>query len=130
MTELFSALIKIDKIKIKMPPAVPAGIATSFNVLIPIFITLTLTSVAGIMFKMVSGAHINEWIYQIVQAPLEAIFQSPAGIIAIVVISQLFWFLGIHGGLVISPIPQSVDGGRHRGQRGGCGRGTGGDPAR
>ena len=53
---------------------------------------------------MVSGAHINEWIYQIVQAPLEAIFQSPAGIIAIVVISQLFWFLGIHGGLVISPI--------------------------
>lgn len=104
VTELFSALIKIDKIKIKMPPAVPAGIATSFNVLIPIFITLTLTSVAGIMFKMVSGAHINEWIYQIVQAPLEAIFQSPAGIIAIVVISQLFWFLGIHGGLVISPI--------------------------
>lgn len=104
VTELFSALIKIDKIKIKMPPAVPAGIATSFNVLIPIFITLTLTSMAGIMFKMVSGAHINEWIYQIVQAPLEAIFQSPAGIIAIVVISQLFWFLGIHGGLVISPI--------------------------
>ena len=37
VTELFSALIKIDKIKIKMPPAVPAGIATSFNVLIPIF---------------------------------------------------------------------------------------------
>ncbi|MCD7908659.1 MAG: PTS transporter subunit EIIC [Clostridium sp.] len=104
VTELFSALNKIDKLKIKMPPSVPAGIATSFNVMIPIFITLAITSILGILFKMATGAYINEWIYEIVQAPLEAIFQSPAGIVIIVIISQLFWFLGIHGGLVISPI--------------------------
>lgn len=104
VTEMFSALIKIDQLKIKMPPAVPAGIATSFNVLIPIFITLVITSILGILFKMATGAYVSDWIYQIIQAPLEAVFQSPMGIIAIVVFSQLFWFLGIHGGLVISPI--------------------------
>ncbi len=104
VTELFTALIKIDAIKIKMPAAVPAGIATSFNVLVPIFITLVITSISGILFKMATGSYVNEWIYKIVQAPLEAIFQSPIGIIVVVIISQLFWFLGIHGGLVISPI--------------------------
>lgn len=104
VTELFTMLIKIDAIKIKMPPAVPAGIATSFNVLVPILFTLVITSVAGILFKMATGSYVNEWIYKIVQAPLESVFQSPIGIIVVVIISQLFWFLGIHGGLVISPI--------------------------
>ncbi|WP_124067228.1 PTS transporter subunit EIIC [Clostridium sp. E02] len=104
VTELFTMLIKIDAIKIKMPPAVPAGIATSFNVLVPILLTLVITSVAGILFKMATGSYVNEWIYKIVQAPLESVFQSPIGIIVVVIISQLFWFLGIHGGLVISPI--------------------------
>lgn len=104
VTELFTMLIKIDAIKIKMPPAVPAGIATSFNVLVPILFTLVITSVAGILFKMATGSYVNEWIYKIVQAPLESVFQSPVGVIVVVIISQLFWFLGIHGGLVISPI--------------------------
>lgn len=104
VTQLFTFLIGIDAIKIKMPPAVPSGIATSFNVIIPIFITLVVTSVSGILFKMATGSYINEWIYKIVQAPLEVVFQSPVGIVAVVIISQLFWFLGIHGGLVISPI--------------------------
>lgn len=104
VTQLFSKLMKIERLKIKMPPSVPQGIATSFNTLIPIFITLVATSVLGIVFRMITGSYINTFIYTIVQAPLESIFQSPVGIIAVVIISQLFWFLGIHGGLVISPI--------------------------
>ena len=34
VSELFSALMKIDKIKIKMPASVPAAISQSFNLLI------------------------------------------------------------------------------------------------
>lgn len=104
VTELFSKLMKIEAIKIKMPPSVPAGITTSFNTLIPIMITLVITSILGNIFYNFTGIYINEFIYTVVQAPLEVIFQSPIGIIAIVIIAQLFWFLGIHGGLVISPI--------------------------
>lgn len=104
VTELFSKLIKIDAIKIKMPASVPAGITTSFNTLIPIMITLLITSIVGNIFFNITGMYLSDFIYQVVQAPLEAIFQSPVGIIAIVIFSQLFWFLGIHGGLVISPI--------------------------
>lgn len=102
--QFFSMLMKIEKLKIKMPASVPTGIAMSFNTLIPILITLTVTSVIGGLFYNVTGSYINEWVYKVMQAPLEVIFQSPVGILAIVIVSQLFWFLGIHGGLVISPI--------------------------
>ncbi|MEG0709845.1 MAG: PTS transporter subunit EIIC [Longicatena sp.] len=104
VVELFSKLCKIEKLKIKMPPQVPGAIATSFNTLIPIFITLIVFSIGGVLFQQVSGSYINEYIYMIVQKPLEVIFQSPAGIIAIVIFMQFFWLLGIHGGLIISPI--------------------------
>ena len=92
------------QIKIKMPPSVPAAISQSFNTLIPILITLTVTAVGGILFYLATGSYLNEWVYSVIQSPLEVIFQSPAGIIGIVIISQIFWFLGIHGGLIISPI--------------------------
>lgn len=104
VTMLFSWLMKFEKIKIKMPASVPPAIATSFNTLIPIFVTVTITAVVGGIFRNVTGSYLNEWIYKVLQAPMEIVFQSPAGIIAIVIISQLFWFLGIHGGLVIQPI--------------------------
>ena len=87
-----------------MPPSVPSQISTSFNVLIPIFITLILFGSLGCIFKEISGVYINDWIYQVVQTPLEHVFQSPVGIIGITIFMQLFWLLGIHGGLVISPI--------------------------
>lgn len=102
--KLFGAFMKIDKIKIKMPPSVPAMISQSFNTLIPILLTLVLIGVAGQLVVLTSGNYINELIYTVIQALMEAIFQSPVGIIGIVIISQVFWFLGIHGGLIISPV--------------------------
>lgn len=104
ISELFSALMKIDKIKIKMPPSVPAAIAQSFNTLIPILISLIVASVAGTLFHIATGSYLNDWIYAALQAPLEIIFQSPVGAIALFTIAQVFWFLGVHGNMIITPI--------------------------
>lgn len=101
---LFAWLTTIEAIKIKMPPSVPSGIAQSFNVMIPVFMVLVASAVFGLAFKGISGAYINDWIYSIMQAPLEAAFKTPAGVIIIVIVSQLFWVLGIHGGLIVSPV--------------------------
>lgn len=101
---LFAWLTTIEAIKIKMPPSVPSGIAQSFNVMIPVFMVLVASAVFGLAFKEISGAYINDWIYSIMQAPLEAAFKTPAGVIIIVIVSQLFWVLGIHGGLIVSPV--------------------------
>lgn len=43
-----------------------------------------------------------------IQTPLQVIFQMPGGIIILIIIMQLFWFLGIHGGLVLFPIRQPL----------------------
>lgn len=102
--KFFARLMKIDKIKIKMPPTVPGAVTQSFNMLIPILIVLYVLATGGLLFRIATGSYLNDWIYKVVQAPLEVLFQSPLGVMALIVISQLFWFLGIHGGLVISPI--------------------------
>lgn len=108
VVELFCFLCKVEKLKIKMPPTVPGAISKSFNTLVPIFITLTTFGILGRLFTIATGSYINDFIYEILQAPMEVFFQSPIGIIGIVIISQLFWLVGIHGGLVISPIRNPI----------------------
>ena len=104
ITNYFEKLTSIEKLKIKMPPSVPHGIAVSFNILIPVFIVILTTSVFGTLFHLATGSYINEFIYNIVQAPLSAVVQTTPGIFIMAIASQLFWFLGIHGGLVVEPI--------------------------
>lgn len=104
ITNLFQKLTSIEKLKIKMPDSVPQGIAVSFNILIPVFVIITLTSIFGALFHLATGSYINEFIYDIIQAPLSAIVQTTPGIIIMALACQLFWFLGIHGGLVVEPI--------------------------
>ena len=104
VSEIFSALMKVEKIKIKMPPSVPSAISQSFNTLIPILISLVIVGVAGQLFFLATGSYMNDWIYTVLQAPLEAIFQSPLGAIALFMVAQVFWFLGIHGNMIITPI--------------------------
>lgn len=106
--ELLNVFNKIEAIKIKMPKEVPSGIATSFNVLIPAAISLFIVGIAGAIFQQATGSYLNEVIYDVIQAPLQAIFQTPGGIIILIIIMQLFWFLGIHGGLVLFPIRQPL----------------------
>ncbi len=103
-TEILKKLMSFEILKIKLPNSVPHGIAVSFNTLIPIFIILIVISLFGNVFNLVSGSYLNEWIYAIVQTPLQAAFQSPIGAILMAIVNQLFWFLGVHGGMVIEPI--------------------------
>lgn len=106
--ELLNVINKIDAIKIKMPKEVPSGIATSFNVLVPAALVLFIVAILGAIFQQVTGSYLNEVIYNVIQAPLQVIFQTPGGIIILIIIMQLFWFLGIHGGLVLFPIRQPL----------------------
>ncbi|MDI9589769.1 MAG: PTS transporter subunit EIIC [Acidobacteriota bacterium] len=108
IANLFGALCKIDAIRIKLPESVPAGIAASFNLIVPVAITLIITSVFGWGFRTIIGLSINEWVYSAMQAPMEALFQTLPGACIAVALSQVFWFLGIHGGLVVSPVRNAI----------------------
>lgn len=102
--KFFGLLTNIDAIKIKMPDSVPTGIARSFNILIPIFIIITAFSVWGCLFNTFTGNYLNVWIYNIIQLPLQALANTTGGILVLALVNQLFWFLGIHGGMVIEGV--------------------------
>lgn len=102
--KFFGLLTNIDAIKIKMPDSVPTGVARSFNILIPIFIIITAFSVGGCLFNTFTGNYLNVWIYNIIQLPLQALANTTGGILVLALVNQLFWFLGIHGGMVIEGV--------------------------
>ena len=102
--KFFGLLTNIDAIKIKMPDSVPTGIARSFNILIPIFIIITAFSVGGCLFNTFTGNYLNVWIYNIIQLPLQALANTTGGILVLALVNQLFWFLGIHGGMAIEGV--------------------------
>lgn len=102
--KFFGLLTNIDAIKIKMPDSVPTGIARSFNILIPIFIIITAFSVGGCLFNTFTGNYLNVWIYNIIQLPLQALANTTGGILVLALANQSFWFLGIHGGMVIEGV--------------------------
>lgn len=102
--KFFGLLTNIDAIKIKMPDSVLTGIARSFNILIPIFIIITAFSVGGCLFNTFTGNYLNVWIYNIIQLPLQALANTTGGILVLALVNQLFWFLGIHGGMVIEGV--------------------------
>lgn len=102
--QMLSALMRLEWLKIKMPPSVPSGIASSFNVMIPSGIALLAIAIFGCLFHLGMGFYFSEFIFEVLQAPLQAIYQSPVGLVAISIFCQLFWVLGIHGGLLTDPI--------------------------
>lgn len=102
--KFFGLLTNIDAFKIKMPDSVPTGIARSFNILIPIFIIITAFSVGRCLFNTFTGNYLNVWIYNIIQLPLQALANTTGGILVLALVNQLFWFLGIHGGMVIEGV--------------------------
>lgn len=106
--ELFSFLMKFEKIKIKMPDEVPEGIASSFNAIIPTALTLFGIAIAGSLFKVVTGLYINEWFYSVLQAPFHSITETPLGLMIIVFMTQILWWFGIHGGMVMSSVTEGL----------------------
>lgn len=103
-TELLRVMQKTDLLKIKMPSSVPASISRSFNLLIPTTITLTLFGVLAFALVNLTGLNAYEIITNVIQKPIQAVFQGLPGIIIVVLIQSLLWSLGLHGGVILSPI--------------------------
>ncbi len=102
--EILSKLLKVEKIKIKMPEEVPPMIAKSFNVLIPLAITVVFMGFIGWATVQISGSYLPDLFYTFIQKPLEGLAQTPFAAVLIVFITQVLWFLGIHGGMATRAI--------------------------
>ena len=106
--ELFYRLSKIEKIKIKMPPQVPANIANTFNNLIPVAITVFGIAGVGAVIESFSGMYLTNIIYSVIQLPLQAVANTPFGVVALTFTALLFWCIGIHGNQLIAPLRSPI----------------------
>lgn len=105
---LFIKVSGIEKLRIKMPEGVPPAVEKSFNVLIPMLLTLgafgLLAMVLFAGFQTDITALINTWI----QTPLRALTTNPVGLVFIYSLGVFLFTLGIHqstiNGVLVEPV--------------------------
>lgn len=95
-------------ITIKMPDGVPPTIAKSFSALIPGFSIAFLFSIIRYLFQLTTFGDINNFIYSIIQEPLTNLGASPFTFILFILMCNILWFFGIHGGAVVMPFLQML----------------------
>ncbi len=95
-------------ITIKMPEGVPEGVAASFTALIPGAVIIISASVIYAVVKIAFDTTPLEWIYKVIQIPLQGLTDSFGGVIAIGFLVPFFWFFGIHGSTLVGGIVGSL----------------------
>ncbi|AGR41899.1 PTS transporter subunit EIIC [Spiroplasma diminutum] len=121
-TVIFGKLSKNEKLKIKMPESVPDGVSKSFNILIPYAISAVFFGIIAFAItwtgqavgeitvgnNKVSFIDLNGLITVAIQKPLVNAVSGFGGMISIVFIWQLLWFMGIHASGILSPIVEPI----------------------
>ena len=85
------------QLAIKMPSSVPPAIAKSFNILIPLLISLTVFWVIRVLLGFDINASLNMLFSPLVQG-----VSTLPGILVFMLLRSLLWCVGIHGGAVLS----------------------------
>lgn len=106
--ELFSWLQRQDKLNIHMHDSVPSNVSASFSALIPTILTITIISALGFAVLSLTGMTLYDIIYTIVQEPLSNLVSGLPGILLLMLVSQVFWVIGIHGNQIIKPIREPI----------------------
>ena len=91
-------------ITIKMPEGVPPMVSNSFTALIPAVVIVVFFGLVKFGFSVTEFKTFNDFIYTIIQTPLQSMVGSFSAFIVLLVIAQLLWFFGIHGSQTVLPI--------------------------
>lgn len=96
--------LKKKGITIKMPEGVPEATVRAFSALIPGFIIIGTFLIIRVLFNITPYGTFSQAVFSIIQTPLQGITDSVWAIILAYLLSNLVWFFGIHGIVVISLI--------------------------
>lgn len=107
-TKIYAMLMRCDALKIKMPPSVPAMIATTFSTLIPAILVGMIFIVVAVLFSYTPWGSFAEMVYSLVATPLMNVGGSIWSLVLIVLVQMLLWFFGIHGSLVVGTVISAV----------------------
>ncbi|CAH0416093.1 PTS sugar transporter subunit IIC [Periweissella fabaria] len=91
-------------ITIKLPEQVPANVSASFTALIPAAAIIVAATVIYGIFSLGLNTTIVEWIYAVIQTPLQKVTDGPVGLIVITFLPVFLWFFGVHGSSIIGGV--------------------------
>lgn len=93
---------------VKMPESVPPMISRSFAALTPMIIIGIIATIVAYIFGLTSYGCIHQFVFGVIQTPLQGIGSSIWAVMLIIAFQQLLWFIGIHGTNVINPVVQPL----------------------
>ncbi|OCA97324.1 PTS sugar transporter subunit IIC [Clostridium beijerinckii] len=95
-------------ITIKMPAGVPQGVANSFAALIPGAVIIVGATVLYSVFNWGLHTTLIEWIYKVIQTPLQGMTDSIGGVLFMGFAIPFLWWFGVHGSTIVSGVMSSV----------------------
>lgn len=99
---VYNIFIK-KKIVIKMPDGVPPQIANGFSAILPVAFLAILFVAIRWGISLTSWGTLNDFVYGLLRAPLSSLSESPVTFALLLVLCNLLWWFGIHGGMVVMP---------------------------
>ena len=94
-------------IKIKMPDSVPPNVTAPFEALIPGAAAVVLMVIVDYVIRNLTGAGFTSLIFTIFQPLMRATGSIPS-VLFINFIVTFFWFFGIHGDNMVSPVTTPI----------------------
>ncbi|CAI3674391.1 PTS system, lactose/cellobiose-family IIC component [Clostridium neonatale] len=95
-------------ITIKMPAGVPQGVANSFAALIPGAVIIVGATIIYTIFKYGLNTTFIEWIYKMIQTPLQGLSDSLGGVIVMCFLIPSLWWLGVHGSTIVGGVMDGI----------------------
>ncbi|MFB5518173.1 PTS sugar transporter subunit IIC [Enterococcus casseliflavus] len=99
----YTWFVKRD-IRIKLPEQVPTNVANSFTALIPAAVLTTIALGIYIFFDKVFQTTVVEWIYTVIQSPMQGVTDSLGGAMMLGFLVPFLWFFGVHGSTIVGGI--------------------------
>ncbi|MEA4829047.1 MAG: PTS transporter subunit EIIC, partial [Enterococcus thailandicus] len=88
-------------IRIKLPEQVPDNVANSFTALIPAAVLITFAMLVYIFFDAVFSTTMIQWIYEVIQSPMQGVTDSLGGALMLGFLVPFLWFVGVHGSTIV-----------------------------
>ena len=104
VTELYIRLSNTKQLRINLGDQVPPAVGKSFNVLIPVMITLSICALISTLLSRAFGTNLITLITTFIQTPLKTIGTSLWGTIILYTLGNLLWLFGIHQSVIYSSI--------------------------
>ena len=105
---LFIKVSGVERLRIKMPEGVPPAVEKSFNVLIPMLLTLGAFGVLSMVLHAGFQTDVTALINTFIQTPLRALTTNPVGLVVIYSLGVFLFTLGIHqstiNGVLVEPV--------------------------